>query len=141
MNRTLLTALVVALPAIGCAQQPQPSATPAPTTGPQTSQTRPDGERGPGGRRGDRMAALFQGITLTADQQTRVDQIREKYRSQMQALDPRNNEADRQKMMEAMRAQADEIRNVLTAEQQAVFDRNLEEMRSRGPRRGERPNG
>ena len=29
----------------------------------------------------------------------------------------------------------------LTADQQAVFDKNLEEMRSRGPRRGDRPNG
>ena len=139
MNRTLLAALVAALPVIACAQRPQTSTTPTPT--PQTSQTSPDDRRDgrrEGGPRRDRIAALFEGITLSADQQTKIDQIREKYRAQLQSLDPRNNEGDRQKMMEAMRAQTDEVRAVLTTEQQAVFDKNLQEMRERGPRRAPR---
>src|SRR3954469_13631038 len=50
----------------------------------------PQGQQGgPGQGRGGRgMQMLFEGITLTADQQTKVDEISAKYRTQMQALMP-----------------------------------------------------
>jgi Spy/CpxP family protein refolding chaperone len=104
-------------------------------------------ERGPGegrggrGRGGPREDMMLRGITLTADQQSRVDSIRQKYRAQRQALDPRNNPDDRQKMMDLMRQQSDEIRAVLTADQQKVYDQNVAEMRQRMQERRGGPGG
>jgi Spy/CpxP family protein refolding chaperone len=76
------------------------------------------------------------GITLTADQQTQVTAIRERHRSEMQALNPRENPDDRAKMMQNMQAQMAEIRAVLTADQQTQFDKNVAEMRDRMQQRG-----
>jgi hypothetical protein len=90
--------------------------------------------RGEGRQRMDAM--LFNGITLSADQQSRIDSIRLRHRAGAQNLDPRNNADDRQKMMQSMQAQTSEIRAVLTSEQQTVFDRNVQEMRDRRAQRG-----
>ena len=115
-----------------CAQKPATAQTTTPS--PQTS-TQQDGCE-PGGRRGgDRMQRLFNGITLTADQQSQVQAIRERHRSEMQALSPRENPDDRAKMMQNMQAQMAEIRAILTPDQQTQFDKNVAEMRDRMQRR------
>ena len=83
---------------------------------------------GGGGRGGGRgMAAMMANITLTADQQTKVDSIVAKYRAmgpQMQRGTPMDSAA-RAQMMENNNKRNAEIRGVLTAEQQKVFDENL----------------
>src|SRR5436190_672392 len=84
----------------------------------------------PQGQRGGRMmAALFQGITLTADQQAKVDSITRKYmteRQNMMADQSVDQEARRTRMRDVMRRQADEIKTVLTDDQKKTFDKNLE---------------
>lgn len=86
----------------------------------------------PGGQGGGerRMQALMQGITLTAEQQARVDSIRAQIRAQMPAFTPGSPPAPEQ--MQQRRAltvrQDSMIRAVLTAEQQEVFDRNVAAM-------------
>jgi hypothetical protein len=88
------------------------------------------------------MAAMFEGITLTADQQVKVDSIQAKYRAERQKLMPNGmaggppDDATRAKMMEMMDKQSAEIRAALTADQQKIFDANVEkrkQMMSRGP--------
>lgn len=120
-----------------CAQKP--ASTPAPTT-PQTSTANGTGMgEGRGGMRGggQRMEQmLFNGITLSSAQQAQVDSIRASHRAAMQGLDPRNNPDDRQKMMQSMQAQMSEIRAVLTSDQQAIFDQNVQQMRERREQRG-----
>ncbi len=86
-----------------------------------------------GGRGGGRggMTALMQNITLTADQQTKVDSIVAKHRAmrpQMQGMDSAGMAAARSKMMENNNKQYDEIRAVLTPDQQKVFDENRKNM-------------
>ena len=96
------------------------------------------------------MTALFEGITLSADQQAKVDSVTEKYRPR---LDSARAEmmAARQgggqvapERMQAMRALQTEqraaLRAVLTPDQQARFDRNVAAMpQGRGMGGGGRP--
>ena len=96
------------------------------------------------GGRPNQMAMLMNGITLTADQQTKIDEIAKKYQEQMQALRTEaQNGGDRQAMMgkrrELMTKQSDEVKAILTDEQKKVFDKNYEEMRSRMQNRGGAP--
>ena len=85
--------------------------------------------RGPGRQ----MEALMQGITLTDAQKAKVDSIAQSFRAQMPAFTPGQppDSAARAKRMEVMGKQNAAIREVLTADQQKVFDKNLEEMRNR----------
>jgi Spy/CpxP family protein refolding chaperone len=129
MNWALAGALVLAA---ACAQKPAT----AQTTTPSPQVTQQDGGERRGRRGGDRSQALFNGITLTADQQTQVTAIRERHRSEMQALNPRENPDDRAKMMQNMQTQLAEIRAVLTPDQQTQFDKNVAEMRDRMQQRG-----
>jgi Spy/CpxP family protein refolding chaperone len=98
----------------------------------QDAQPQGQAQRGQGG--GRMMAALFQGITLTADQQTKIDSITAKYmgvrQAAMQDQSP-DQDARRAKMREIMRQQSDEMKTVLTDDQKKVFDKNLEDMRAR----------
>ena len=130
MNWALAGALVLGA---ACAQKPATAQTTTPS--PQASTQQDGGARG-GRRGGDRTQRLFNGITLTADQQTQVQAIRERHRSEMQALNPRENPDDRAKMQQNMQTQLAEIRAVLTPDQQTQFDKNVAEMRSRMQRRG-----
>lgn len=93
---------------------------------------------GPGGPGGGgfgqrRMQRLLQGITLTAAQQTQVDSITAMYRAQMPAFTPGTppDSATRQKMRELMGNEDEEIRALLTPDQQKVWDTNVTEMRNR----------
>jgi Spy/CpxP family protein refolding chaperone len=92
------------------------------------------GQAAPGGGNfGERrMQMLFQGITLTAQEQAKVDSIRAAYRSQLPAYTPGTppDSATRAKMHEVMEQENAAIRAVLTPDQQQVFDRNLAAMRA-----------
>ena len=85
-----------------------------------------------GGGQGRGMERLMTGITLTDKQKSSVDSIATAFRSQMppaqQGTPP--DSATRAKRMEVMQKQYAAIRTVLTADQQKVFDKNLEEMRA-----------
>lgn len=81
---------------------------------------------------------LFKGITLTDVQKAKIDTIqvaaREANQAMMQAggmQDP----ANREKMMESRRKTMADVRAVLTAEQQVIFDKNVAEMPQGGGRR------
>ena len=80
---------------------------------------------------------LFAGITLTPAQQQRIDAIRTKYRTERGKLMPggtrgvRPDSATRARMTAMATRQNAEIRAVLTAEQQIVFDNNIAEQKKR----------
>ena len=89
------------------------------------------------GRSGRGMSMLFEGITLTEAQQTKVDSITTKYRAERQKLMPNGmqggppDDATRARMGEMMTKQAAEIRAILSADQQKVFDANVEKRKQR----------
>jgi Spy/CpxP family protein refolding chaperone len=89
-------------------------------------------------RRGGMGGLLLKDITLTDAQKAQIKTIREKYapqqlelRKSVQATGGPPDEATRAKMMDLQSKQAAEIRAILTADQQATFDKNLTEMKSR----------
>lgn len=135
MDRTFLAALVAAPVLLACAQRPQSSTTLAPERAPRTVGR---GVNTPHEASVARRAypPALEGIVLTSKQWARIDQIREKYRIRAQSLDPRDNPEDRELAAQLMRSQLDELRAVLTPEQHPAFDRNIEAIRNRGPRRG-----
>lgn len=81
---------------------------------------------------------LFKGITLTDAQKAKIDTIQTKARADQQAMMAGGGMQDptvREKMM-AMRTKVNaDIRGVLTADQQTIFDKNLAEMPQGGGRR------
>ena len=91
------------------------------------------GGGGGGGFAGRRMQRLLQGITLTAEQQAKVDSITAKYRAQMPPFTPGAlpDSATRAKMRTLFGNQDEEIRALLTPDQQKIWDRNVTEMRNR----------
>ncbi len=95
------------------------------------------GQQGQGGGRG-MQAMLFEGVTLTVAQQAKIEEIRAKYRPQMQALRPAEgqqagppDESTRKKMNELQEHQTHEIRELLTDDQRKVFDINVSAMKKR----------
>ena len=81
---------------------------------------------------------LFKDITLTDAQKAQIDTIQTKGREEGRAMMQGGNMQDpsmREKMMEMRKKQNDAIRAVLTADQQAIFDRNLAAMPQGGGRR------
>lgn len=86
------------------------------------------------------MAMLLEGITLTEQQQKRADEIRTKYTAERQKMMPNGmggglpDEGMRAKMMEMMGKQQAELRAILTADQQKVFDANVEKRKQMMPR-------
>ncbi len=118
---TLAAALCVGIASAAAAQGTEP---------PQQGQ----GEMRRGGGMG---GLLLKDINLTDAQKAQVKAIREKYaplqlelRKSVQATGSPPDEATRTKMMDLQSKQAAEIRAVLTADQQATFDKNLAEMKS-----------
>lgn len=94
-------------------------------------------------RAGQREDMMLSGITLSSDQQQAIDAIRTKYRAQIeQARQDAGGDraAMRERVQPLMQKQQAEIRAVLTADQQAQYDRNVAEMRAR-MQQGRRPNG
>jgi len=94
------------------------------------------------GMRGGMRAALFEGITLTQAQQKQVDAIYSKYSEERRALRPdgrgsdRPDDATRSKMRDLQQRQNAEVRAILSAEQQVVFDKNVAERQRRIDQRG-----
>ena len=89
------------------------------------------GGRGQGGAQ--QMQRMMQGITLSAEQQTKVDSIAKTFGDQRAAL--RNDatldqDARRTKNREIMTKQNDAIKAVLTDEQKKVFDKNVADMQA-----------
>lgn len=88
---------------------------------------------------------LFAGITLSAEQKTKVDSIQTAARTAQQAAMQGGGMQDpeaRQRMMAQRQATMAAIRGVLTPEQATVFDRNLANMpamRGGRPPEGQRP--
>lgn len=95
------------------------------------------GPGGPGGGAGRRMAALMNSITLTAPQQASVDSIVASIRAQMPAFTPgQAPDSTAMQQRRTLTARQDSlVRAVLTPEQQAIFDRNLQQMPQRMPPR------
>jgi len=118
---TLVAALCVGMTTVAAAQSTEP-------------------QQGQGqGRRGGGMGGwLLKDITLTDAQKAQVKTIRDKYvpqqmelRKQVQAVGGAPDEATRAKMMDLQNKQAAEIRVILTADQQATFDKNLADVKER----------
>ncbi|HKO17106.1 MAG TPA: hypothetical protein VJU87_12765 [Gemmatimonadaceae bacterium] len=98
-------------------------------------------DAGQQGRGRNMSAMLFNGITLTTDQQAKVDSITAKYGEQMRAARAEvQNGGDREAAMTKIRdlrqKEMDEFKAVLTDDQKKVFDKNVEDMRSRMQNRG-----
>jgi Spy/CpxP family protein refolding chaperone len=93
------------------------------------------GGGGQGGR-GRQMEMLMQGITLTDAQKASVDSIAQSFRAQMPPMQQGTppDSATRAKRMEVMQKQTAAVRTVLTPDQQKVFDKNVEDMKSMGNR-------
>jgi Spy/CpxP family protein refolding chaperone len=124
LQLVLVAALLVGVSAAATAQDPQPQ-----------------GQRQGGGRG---MGMLLQGITLTAEQQAKVDSINAKYMTVRRAImqaDSLDQDARRAKGRELMGRQRDEIKALLTDEQKKVFDKNVEEMQARMQGGGRPPRG
>jgi Spy/CpxP family protein refolding chaperone len=89
-------------------------------------------------RRGGGMGGmLLKDITLSDAQKAQIKTIREKYAPQQLELRKSAqavggvDESTRTKMADLQTKQAAEIRAVLTADQQAAFDKNLADMKAR----------
>ncbi len=85
-----------------------------------------------GGRRPDR---LLDNMMLTDAQKVRIESITKKYQPDMQAIYLAMNSGDRidarQKMVALREKMQPEVRAVLTPDQQAIFDKNAAEQKSR----------
>lgn len=88
-----------------------------------------------GGGAGRRMELLFKDIKLTPDQQAKVDSIQAHYRTQRPSFTPGTppDSATREKIRALFQRERDDLRAVLTPDQQKTFDRNVEELRQRRP--------
>ena len=118
-----------------------------------TAQGGMGGQRGMGGQGGMGGQAgmmnrqnemLFKDITLTDAQKAKVDSIQTKGREEMMAMmqgggmQAMQDPGMREHMMQMRAKQMADIRAVLTADQQALYDKNLAEM-PQGPGGGRRP--
>jgi Spy/CpxP family protein refolding chaperone len=90
------------------------------------------------GRGGGMGGMLLKDINLTDAQKAQVKTIRDKYVPQLQELRKASqatggppDEATRAKMTDIQTKQTNEIRAILTADQQVAFDKNLAEMKAR----------
>ena len=103
------------------------------------AQVKPEPEGQGEMRRGGGMGGmLLKDIILSDAQKNQIKTIREKYvpqqmelRKAAQATGGPPDEATRTKMMDLQTKQAADIRAVLTADQQATFDKNLADMKAR----------
>jgi Spy/CpxP family protein refolding chaperone len=116
---TLAAALCVGMTSVAAAQGTEPQG---------------QGEARRGGGMG---GMLLKDINLTDAQKAQVKTIRDKYVPQLlelrktsQATGGPPDEATRTKMMDIQSKQSNEIRAILTSDQQATFDKNLAEMKA-----------
>ena len=93
------------------------------------------------GRGGGMMTMLMNGIALTDSQKTQIQAVEDKYAPQMQQFrekmrDARQNgtpmdSATMQAMRDTNKKERDEIRALLTPDQQSTFDDNIKQMMAR----------
>ena len=107
----------------------------AAVAGAQAATQAPTQQGGPGGGRGGFNRSM-NGIELTDAQKTKVAEIQAKYQPELQAVrDAMQGGGDRAAAFTKMQAIRDkmnpEIRAVLTADQQTIFDKNLAEQKAR----------
>ena len=107
----------------------------AAVAGAQAATQAPTQQGGPGGGRGGFNRSLS-GIELTEAQKAKVAEIQAKYQPDLQAVrESMQGGGDRAAAFTKMQGIRDkmnpEIRAVLTAEQQAIFDKNLAEQKAR----------
>ena len=103
--------------------------------------------QGPEGRRGmpspeERLKHMTEALNLTTDQQSQIKGFMESEKTKMDAL--RNDttvegDAKREKAMQIRKDTQSSIRGVLTADQQAKFDKMQAEMKNRGEHHGPPP--
>jgi Spy/CpxP family protein refolding chaperone len=155
------TALALVAAREATAQTPAPADT-ARRQGEVRASQRVRGEK----MRGAGLKGLFRGIDLTQAQRDQMKTVKEKYRGQFQTLREslkpdlkavrearqrgdtvaagaawdRTN-TGRERMRALMEQQQNEVRGLLTAEQQQTFDRNAQQMRERMEKRGPRQRG
>ncbi|MEJ7813435.1 MAG: Spy/CpxP family protein refolding chaperone [Gemmatimonadaceae bacterium] len=147
-------ALLAGIATVGAAQQG------AAGKGAQTRAERMEGRRGPR----DAMRGLLRGIDLSQRQQEQVKAINERHAGQLQELRKANRPdmekmraarekgdtaamrvarqemaSERQRTLAITQQASDEVRAVLTADQQKTFDANRAAIGKRGEKRGERP--
>ena len=96
------------------------------------------GQGGGANRAAMRMQALLQGITLTPAQQTTIDSINTAFQSRMPAFTPgqRPDSAQRAQRMQLTQERDTAIRNVLTPDEQKIWDNNMQQMRANMQNRG-----
>ena len=90
------------------------------------------------GQMGRGHAMLLKGITLTSDQQAKLDAMMAKHHEARAAASPdgsRPDSAARAKMRGNMEKNYAEIRTILTPDQQKVFDANVAQMKERRDKR------
>ena len=125
-----------------CAGASVASAQGAPAAGAPPTAGHEGGHAGGQKSGGRGMAPLLEGITLTEAQQVKVDAIREQHKAERQKHMPNGmgggppDEGMRTKMREMMDKQNVELRAVLTADQQKVFDANVEKRKQMMKTRG-----
>ena len=102
----------------------------------------PQGGQRQGGGRGNQMAMLMQGITLSAEQQVKIDSITAKSgaaRRELMQDQSMDQDARRAKGREMMTKQNDDVKAVLTDDQKKVFEKNVADMQARMQQGGGRP--
>ncbi|HFA50761.1 MAG TPA: T9SS type A sorting domain-containing protein [Bacteroidetes bacterium] len=80
--------------------------------------------------KGSKIEEFKADLNLTAEQESAIQKIKEKYKKERQALkgeETTDRFEMRKKMHETMRAQGDEIKNILTAEQQKILEQKIAE--------------
>jgi Spy/CpxP family protein refolding chaperone len=108
----------------------------AAVAGAQAATQAPAQQGGPGGGGRGGFNRTMNGIELTEAQKAKVAEIQAKYQPEMQAIrEAMQNGGDRAEGFTKMQALNDkrnpEIRAVLTADQQVIFDKNLAEQKAR----------
>ena len=94
------------------------------------------------GNRPNMMAMMMQGITLTAEQQVKVDSITKKFddaRTALRADQTLDRDARMTKSREMQTKMSEEVKALLTDDQKKVFDKNQADMQSRMQQGGGRP--
>ena len=104
--------------------------------GAQATTPAPAQQGGPGGGGRGGFNRTMNGIELTEAQKTKVGEIQAKYQPELQAIrESMQGGGDRAAAFTKMQAVRDkmnpEIRAVLTADQQVIFDKNLAEQKAR----------
>jgi Spy/CpxP family protein refolding chaperone len=96
----------------------------------------PAGAQQQGGPGRGRPNQQLKDISLTTEQQTKIEEINKKYAPEMQvireSMQGGGDRAEGMKKMNELRTKiSPEIRAVLTAEQQAIYDKNTADMKAR----------